>query len=72
MSALSTLTKEDLIARLCRAKISLSKGSAPTAKGSHSKASDSGGSHSSDDSSSGSSSLPSEDGSDAMNGTGGG
>ena len=72
MSAPSTLTKEDLIDRLRRATISLSKGSAPTSKGSRSKASYSEGSHSSNNSSSGSSSSSSEDGSDTMNGTGGG
>ena len=72
MSALSTLTKEDLIARLRRDTISLSKDFTPTAKESCSKASDSEGSHSSNDSSSNHSSSSSEDGSDTMNGTGGG
>ena len=73
MRALSIMTKEDLIALVCKVKLSaLPKGSAPKGKGYRSKASDSEGGHSSSDSSCGSSSSSSEDGSKAKNGTGGG
>jgi len=61
MSALSTMTKDDLIAILCKAKISASKnkGSAPTSEGSQSHASDSEDSSSNSSSSANSSSSSS-------------
>ena len=58
MSALSIIMNENLIALVCKVKLSASpKGSAPKVKGSRSKVSNSEGSHSSSDSSSDSSSC---------------
>ena len=74
MSALSTMTKDDLIALLRKAKIPSwkKKGSAPTLEGSQSHASDSEDSSSNSSSSAESSSSSSDEESEAGIGTGSG